>query len=112
MSAVAWSKDTSGAATYDKLSPNIPLYNYGQLSVLSDLHGIHTWIQMINCKPSHPSGEALIEPELAPPVHGDEVTKPLMGKFVSYNVCDAVSIASSRSLLVEQNRGRSGTGLE
>lgn len=48
---------------------------------------------MINSKPSDPSGEALIEPEFTPPVHRDKVAEPLMGKLVSYNICDTVSVA-------------------
>src|SRR5262249_20069065 len=30
----------------------------------------------------HPGGKALIEPEIVPPGHGDEVARPLMGRLV------------------------------
>ena len=51
---------------------------------------------MVNGKPSDPCCETFIEPELAPPVHGDKVTEPLVGKFVSNNVSDPVAVAVGR----------------
>ena len=43
--------------------------------------GEQTRVQMINSKPSYPGGETLVEPQLTPPVHGDQVAKPLMGQL-------------------------------
>jgi hypothetical protein len=57
------------------------------------LVGHHTGIQVVNSKPADPCSEALVEPELIPPVHGDKVTKPLMSQFVSNNVCYPVTVA-------------------
>jgi hypothetical protein len=48
---------------------------------------------MVNSEPSDPSSEALVEPQLAPPVHGDEVAEPLVGKLVCYNIGYPVSVA-------------------
>ena len=31
------------------------------------------------------AGKALIKPEICPPLHGDKVPKPLVGKLVSHN---------------------------
>jgi hypothetical protein len=60
---------------------------------------------MINGKPSDPSRETLVEPKLAPPVHGDEVTEPLMGKLVSHNVGDPVAVAVGRCGGIEEHSG-------
>jgi len=57
---------------------------------------------MINGKPSDPCRETLVEPKLAPPVHGDKVTEPLMGKFVSNNVGDPVAVAVGRCSGIEE----------
>jgi hypothetical protein len=64
-------------------------------------------MQMINSKPSNPSSEAFVEPQLAPPVHSHEVTKPLMSELVSHNICDTVLVALIGLLLVKQNGGGS-----
>lgn len=58
---------------------------------------------MIDGEPTDPGGEALVQPQLAPPVHGDEVAEPLMGQLVGDNVGDAVAVAIGRCLLVEEN---------
>jgi hypothetical protein len=39
--------------------------------------------------------------DLAPPIHGDKVTKPLVGKLVSDDVGHSVPVALSRGLLIE-----------
>ena len=36
---------------------------------------------MINGKPTDPGCESLIQPQLIPPVHGDEVAKPLVSQL-------------------------------
>jgi hypothetical protein len=33
-------------------------------------------------------GETLVEPEVVPPFHGDEVSEPVVGQFVGYRVGD------------------------
>ena len=33
----------------------------------------------------HEGGEALVEPEVAPPVHGHQVTEPLVGNLVGHD---------------------------
>lgn len=60
---------------------------------------------MVNGEPTNPGGEPFIEPELTPPVHGDKITKPLMGKLMSHDVSDAISIAVCGCLLVEEKGG-------
>jgi hypothetical protein len=60
---------------------------------------------MVNGEPSHPGSEALVEPELAPPVHSDKVAEPLMSKLVGNNVSDSVTIAVGGSLLIEEHCG-------
>lgn len=74
--------------------------------ICSKLPRAHTGIEMVYGEPAHPGSETLVQPKLTPPVHGDEVTKPLVSELVGYNISDAVSIAVCRSLGVEQNCGR------
>ena len=73
-------------------------------------------MEVINGVPADPGSEALVEPELhvsiskhecslcatylIPPVHGDQVTEPLMGKLVSDNVDNAVLVLLIRGVLV------------
>ena len=76
------------------------------------------WVKMIHSIPTDPSGETLVEPELealvpdcssllnatylVPPVHSDQVTKPLMCKLVSDNVNNAVLVLLIRCVFVEE----------
>jgi hypothetical protein len=92
--------NTSRLVTYNKLSPHVPFYTR-LVSMLQAMVGGHTRIQVVNSKPADPCREALVEPQLVPPVHGDKVTKPLMSKLVSHNVCDPVSVAVCRRSWVE-----------
>jgi len=32
--------------------------------------------KVVDCEVPHPGGESLVEPEIGPPLHGDEVAKP------------------------------------
>lgn len=72
--------------THNKLSPYVPF-----------------WVEMVNGKPSNPCRETLVEPKLTPPIHGNEVTEPLVGKFVSYNVGNPVAVAIGRGRRVEEH---------
>jgi hypothetical protein len=58
---------------------------------------------VVNSQPANPSCEALVEPELVPPVHGDEVAKPLVSKLVSHDVRNPVSVAVRGCFFVEEN---------
>jgi hypothetical protein len=58
---------------------------------------------MINGKPTDPGSETLIQPELIPPVHSDEVTEPLMGKLMGNDICYPVAIAVRRCRGVEKD---------
>jgi hypothetical protein len=60
-------------------------------------------------KPTHPSGKPLIQPKLAPPIHGDQVAEPLVSELMSYNVSNAISVAVRRGLRVEENSGCTAT---
>ena len=46
-----------------------------------DLTESLTWIEVVDGNPSYPRCESLIQPQLAPPIHGDQVAKPLMCKL-------------------------------
>jgi hypothetical protein len=62
----------------------------------------HTGIEMVNGEPSDPGSETLVEPQLTPPIHGDEVAEPLVSKLVSYNVGHPVSVAVCRRRGIEE----------
>lgn len=61
---------------------------------------------MVDRQPTDPGGEAFIEPQLTPPIHGDKVAKPLMRKLVRNDVCDTITIAVCRCSWVEEYCGR------
>lgn len=73
-------------ALVDKLGPNLPV-----------------GVQMVHSVPSDPGSEAFVEPQLIPPVHGDQVAEPLVSKLVGDNVGDGVLESSIRSLLVKED---------
>jgi hypothetical protein len=52
-----------------------------------------TRVQVVNSKPAYPSCETLVKPQLAPPVHGDKITEPLVSKLVSDNICYSITVA-------------------
>jgi hypothetical protein len=56
----------------------------------------------ILAKTSDESGKSLIEPEIVPPVHGDEISKPLMSQFVHYHILHPGFLFSS-GFGLEQN---------
>lgn len=62
---------------------------------------------MVNREPAHPSGKTLVEPQLVPPVHGDQVTEPLMRKLVGNNVSYPVTVAICRCGRIEEYCGSS-----
>lgn len=61
-----------------------------------------TWVQVVDGEPSNPCSKALVEPELVPPVHGDQVTEPLMSKLVSHNISYPVTVAVCGGFRVEK----------
>lgn len=83
---------TSRLVTYNKLSPDVPIYGIVSMNSESPVASL-TGIEVIDRKPAHPGGETLVEPQLTPPVHGDEITEPLMCKLVSNYVCYPIAIA-------------------
>ncbi len=53
----------------------------------------------------HPAGEALVEPEIVPPAHGDEVAEPLVRQLVGNHHCHPLLRARARlTALVQQGR--------
>jgi hypothetical protein len=71
------------------------------------LNVIHTRVQVVNGKPSDPSRKTLVEPQLTPPIHSDEVAEPLVSKFVGDDICDPVAVAVCRRSWIEQYCGGS-----
>mmetsp|Transcript_88145 Transcript_88145/g.247956 ORF Transcript_88145/g.247956 Transcript_88145/m.247956 type:complete len:470 (-) Transcript_88145:295-1704(-) len=51
-----------------------------------------------------PIGEALIEPEVVPPLHGDQVPEPLVGKLVRDHRADPLLLRHGDGLRVTQER--------
>jgi hypothetical protein len=48
---------------------------------------------MIDGKPPNPGGETFVEPQFTPPIHSDQVTKPLMSELMGHNVSYPVTVA-------------------
>ena len=63
---------------------------------------------MVDGEPTNPSGKAFVEPEFAPPVHSDQVAKPLVSKLVSNDVCHPVSVAVCGCLGIKKQSGSTG----
>lgn len=84
-----------------------------------------TRIEMVNSQPADPCCKSFVEPELVPPVHCDEVAKPLVGQFYGFTtsvkwewqmngrdkrtVCndvrDTILVPSVRFVLIKQDSG-------
>jgi hypothetical protein len=39
---------------------------------------------------SHQRSECFVEPQVVPPLHGDDISEPHVGKFVALNGCDSL----------------------
>mmetsp|Transcript_2106 Transcript_2106/g.6892 ORF Transcript_2106/g.6892 Transcript_2106/m.6892 type:complete len:443 (+) Transcript_2106:1706-3034(+) len=50
----------------------------------------------------HPSGEALVEPQVVPPLHRDQVAEPLVGQFVNHNLGHALQLPGGGAPVVDQ----------
>ena len=73
----------------DKLRPHLPVR-----------------VHVVNSIPTGPGSETLVQPELIPPVHGDQVAEPLVSKFVRDNVGNVVLEARrSSGFIVEDTSG-------
>jgi hypothetical protein len=70
-----------------------------------------TWVQVVDGEPSDPRSEALIKPQLTPPVHRNQVAEPLVGKLMSHNVGHSVSVAVCGCLGVKKYSGGAGKSL-
>lgn len=75
-------------ALIDELRPNLPFR-----------------VQVVDGVPSDPGSKAFVEPQLIPPVHGNQVAKPLVSKLVSNDIGDGVLETGIRGLLVEKDLG-------
>ncbi len=75
-------------------------------ALLEDVGGLQTRfpfrMQVIGGVRLHPTGEALVEPQVVPPGHGHQVAEPLMRHFVSDHEEDQLPVAFGRELRVEQ----------
>lgn len=58
---------------------------------------------MVNGEPADPCRKAFVEPQLAPPVHGDQVAEPLVCQLVSDNICDTIAVAVRRCFGIEED---------
>jgi len=79
---------------------------------------------MVNGVPTDPGGKSLVEPELTvlvskysdvfcvtylvPPVHSNQIAKPLVSKFVGNYVNNAVLVFLIRGVFIEEYSGSSG----
>ncbi len=59
-------------------------------------------MQVVDGLGGHPGGEALVEPEVVPPVHGDQVAEPLVRHLVGDGAGDVLAVLLRRQLRVDQ----------
>jgi hypothetical protein len=71
---------------------------------------ILTGIELVNSKPPNPSCKPFVEPELIPPVHGDQIAEPLMRQLVRNDVGDTLSEPLIRLSFVEEDSRCAETG--
>jgi hypothetical protein len=58
-------------------------------------------VQLVADARLHPRGEALVEPQVVPPVHRHQVTKPLVGELVDDDLGHALTL-TRRGVLVDE----------
>ena len=67
------------------------------LAALVDARGLQTGVplrmQCVRGVRLHPPGETLVEPQIVPPCHGDEVPEPLVGHLVADDEKDSLPLA-------------------
>lgn len=71
--------------------------------------GVPLGEEVIDSQGTNPGSESLVEPEVVPPLHGNQVSEPLMGNLVGNGDGDLLLEAQVRSLLVEE-KGDSAVG--
>lgn len=60
---------------------------------------------MIDSQGCHISGESLVQPQVGPPFHRDQISEPLMGQFVGDHAGDPMPALRGRTVLVVE-KGR------
>src|SRR5688572_25906211 len=58
--------------------------------------------EVIDGQGTNPGGKSLVEPEVIPPLHGDQVTEPLVSNLVSNGDSDLLLEAQVRGLLIKE----------
>ncbi len=53
----------------------------------------------------HPGGEAFVEPDVVPPLHGDKIAEPLVGHFVRDDDGDLLLGIDRGSFWIDEQRG-------
>ena len=64
--------------------------------------GLPLRIEMLGRLHLHPGGEALVEPEIVPPAHGDEIAEPLVRDLMGEDAEDAAARGVGARRRVEQ----------
>ncbi len=104
VSALARMARVVGCAS--RLSVYINACGYGLVDVPLRMHGGDGLVL-------HPGGKALVEPEVVPPLHGDQVAEPLVSHLVRDDQGDFFLCADGCGLGIDQQRGLAvGDGAE
>ncbi len=78
----------------------------GAVEVLGDVLGdVPLGVPLCQWFRGHPGGEAFVEPEVIPPLHGDHVAEPLVGHLVGDDRGDAFPVGDGGVLSVEEKVG-------
>lgn len=81
--------NNTSSHTHHKLTPHLPL-----------------GMEVVNCKPTNPSGETLVQPQLIPPIHSDQVAEPLMRQLMSNDVGNPIlELGIGFSFVIENSGG-------
>jgi hypothetical protein len=60
---------------------------------------------LVNAGSRHPGGKVLIQPDIVPPFHGDQVAEPLMGHFMREDADDSLMSVYRSGLVVNGQKG-------
>lgn len=66
--------------------------------------GVPVGEEVVDSQGADPGSEPLVEPQVVPPLHGDQISKPLMGNLVGDSVGDLLLHVGSRGLLIVKKR--------
>mmetsp|Transcript_2671 Transcript_2671/g.10384 ORF Transcript_2671/g.10384 Transcript_2671/m.10384 type:complete len:407 (+) Transcript_2671:1817-3037(+) len=93
-------RDLNGVAAAQGIKLQGPLLLHANIR----LPDVPLRVQLVRGEGLHPVREALVEPQVVPPAHGDQVAEPLVRQLVRDDRADALLLAGAHRLLVAEQR--------